>query len=523
MRVFKRTYKDKNGKKRQTPKWYVEFRDHNEIIRQSAAFVDKAATEELGRKLVKLVSCRVVREAPPPELQRWIEGLPPNLLKKLAKWDLLDGKRVAASKSLIDHLDDFKASLEARDNSPRHVKQVHSRAKRVIEGCGFRFWSEITPSKVMNYLHELRQDHRNDQGNVVRGSSAQTFNFYLQNTKQFCRWMVTDRRASENPLAHLKGLNVKTDRRHDRRALTVDECRLLLSKTAAGKTRRSMKGLERAMLYRLALETGLRANELYTLTRSSFDLESNPPTVTVRAAYSKHRRDDTLSLRPELAEALRQFLAKEHPDAQAFNMPKSNEIAKMFKADLKVAGILYRDGADRVVDFHALRHTFISNLAASGVHPKVAQTLARHSSISLTMDRYTHTLREQELDALAKLPDLTTAPATQAAKATGTDDRVAGTDCPSHCLSLPVSEGVSMGCDGLKSDPGEKGESPQNPCESGGSEDKRTIRPGGLEPPTCGLGNRRSVLLSYGRKLRVHCTPGGCGVQESSFTSIRSA
>ena len=31
----------------------------------------------------------------------------------------------------------------------------------------------------------------------------QTANFYLQAAKQFCKWMVRERRASESPLAHL--------------------------------------------------------------------------------------------------------------------------------------------------------------------------------------------------------------------------------------------------------------------------------------------------------------------------------
>ncbi len=39
---------------------------------------------------------------------------------------------------------------------------------------------------------------------------------------------------------------------------------------------------------------------------------------------------------------------------------------------------------------HALRHTFISNLARAGIHPKTAQALARHSTITLTLDRYSH-------------------------------------------------------------------------------------------------------------------------------------
>ena len=50
----------------------------------------------------------------------------------------------------------------------------------------------------------------------------------------------------------------------------------------------------------------------------------------------------------------------------------------------------YKDADGRCADFHCLRHTFITALAGSGVTPKTAQTLARHSTITLTMDRYTH-------------------------------------------------------------------------------------------------------------------------------------
>ena len=59
----------------------------------------------------------------------------------------------------------------------------------------------------------------------------------------------------------------------------------------------------------------------------------------------------------------------------------------------------------RFADFHALRHTAGSLLAAGQVSPKVAQTLMRHSDINLTMSRYTHSYRGQEIDAVGKLPD----------------------------------------------------------------------------------------------------------------------
>lgn len=48
------------------------------------------------------------------------------------------------------------------------------------------------------------------------------------------------------------------------------------------------------------------------------------------------------------------------------------------------------DNAGRFGDFPSLRHTFISNFTGCSVHLKVAQQLAQHSTITLTMGRYSH-------------------------------------------------------------------------------------------------------------------------------------
>ena len=59
-----------------------------------------------------------------------------------------------------------------------------------------------------------------------------------------------------------------------------------------------------------------------------------------------------------------------------------------------------------VADFYALRHTLITILASSGAHPKVAQVLARHSTITLTMDRYSHSRLVDLNTAVENLPSL---------------------------------------------------------------------------------------------------------------------
>lgn len=86
--------------------------------------------------------------------------------------------------------------------------------------------------------------------------------------------------------------------------------------------------------------------------------------------------------------------------------------------------LAYVDDAGRFADFHSLRHTFLSNLARSGVHPKLAQALARHSTITLTMDRYSHTVLGEQGEAVEALPSLAGA-TTQVQQATGTDGKPA--------------------------------------------------------------------------------------------------
>jgi hypothetical protein len=68
------------------------------------------------------------------------------------------------------------------------------------------------------------------------------------------------------------------------------------------------------------------------------------------------------------------------------------------------------DGQGRAYDFHALRHQFISDMVAAGVHPKDAQALARHGTITLTMDRYAHVRTANLRAALDRLPDLAGTP-----------------------------------------------------------------------------------------------------------------
>jgi len=65
------------------------------------------------------------------------------------------------------------------------------------------------------------------------------------------------------------------------------------------------------------------------------------------------------------------------------------DLLRVFSRDLAAASIARYDDRDRVVDVHALRHTFGTHLSRAGVAPRVAMAAMRHSSLELTMNIYT--------------------------------------------------------------------------------------------------------------------------------------
>jgi len=235
------------------------------------------------------------------------------------------------------------------------------------------------------------------------------------------------------------------------------------------------------MLYLLAAWTGYRKGEIGSLTSASFDLTSDPAIVTVAAGYSKRRRRDQQVLHPYVAAKLIDWLAAKSAESETILFPISRrsgsserDTAKMMERDLERARaqwlsefpdseqakhaksdyLCYKDREGRFADFHANRHTFITNLARAGVSPKTAQELARHSDIRLTLGLYTHTNLDDRAAAVRRLPSPQSKPARkEAAESNGVTDKRALTDETEKCQHLGSAQEAQDGKTGQVESP----------------------------------------------------------------------
>ena len=310
-----------------------------------------------------------------------------------------------------------------------------------------------------------------------------------------------------------------------------------------------MTGPERAILYWLALETGIRSSELRSLTRASFDLDSDVPTVTVEAAYSKRRRRDVQPLRFELAGLIRSFIANRTPTTRIFKMPRKENVAVMYRSDLtnareswidagtdpqsqanrKASDFLrYVDSQGRYADFHALRHSFITHLGRTGIHFKTAQDLARHSVPTLTA-RYTHGFKGDEVAAINALPDLSPR-LLRAEEATGTDGAPAysepGRNSLAPCLPkkgrFPDNE-VDSGIlnNDKKAASSKTAKAKKNKDFPDKNSIKSTRRWGARAVEWTGLENRRGLRVTVGSNptptVSMSLQPFRCGGQGQAY------
>lgn len=330
-------------------------------------------------------------------------------------------------------------------HAPRFVSLKHTYLNRFVRIGRITTIADLTVDNCERVLRAM----------VEAKKSARTVNLHRATIIAFANDLVRQGKLVGHTLNRLSRRDERVDRRHVRRALTDQEVTALLKTTvlrplaeygrmgtkkttkeckgratwtkvpltletlhvAADRAREVLQrrpnmiarleriGVERSLLYRLLLTSGMRKGEIMSLTVGQLALNDTPPVLRIPGSKTKNRQDATIPLHPNLVPELRKWhremleIARDQAMRAGHPLPKKlHDGTKVFKVANSFTSVLYRDmqvaGIERknargIVDVHSMRYTYATNLAKAGVHPRVAQGCLRHSKIDLTLRIYT--------------------------------------------------------------------------------------------------------------------------------------
>ena len=381
MRVYLRKWKDAAGRLREGKTWWVLFYVGGRRHHVSLKTRDKRAAELLAAQ-------RVQRE-------------------EMRRAGITSGFEDHDERPIEEHVQAFLATVRARGVVPKYLAEREQHLRAYVAHRGASRLKDLDLPSASAWLTELRET----------GLSHRSVNTRYAALAQFGRWLVTARRWAHDPFDGLKPLNEAEDQRHVRRALTPAEAGRLIQaaqerplrqaeaeRIHAGvskpeRERLARLGQTRAVCWSIMLGTGLRTGEVRRLRWQ----DVRDGVVHVPAASAKSRRDQSVPMPQRLAATLAAFKPRDAQPADTVIPPGAFPNGLTFDRDLEAAGILKHDASGRVVDRHALRHTFVTWIAAGGAHPKTTMALARHSSMDLSA-RYTDLALLDVRGAVERLP-----------------------------------------------------------------------------------------------------------------------
>ena len=162
--------------------WYIRLKDANGKWHMRKAYADKTASAALEVELMTKIERGQVGLIDPLEEQR--------------------------KRPLDEHLKDFEMHLEDRGNSLEHCELTVKRCRNIVERTKSKVIGDITTGRVEACLADFRRE----------GLSISTSNHYFRALRNFCRWLVNDRRTAENPIVGLSALKMTEQ---DKKQLTL--------------------------------------------------------------------------------------------------------------------------------------------------------------------------------------------------------------------------------------------------------------------------------------------------------------
>lgn len=351
-------------------KWYAVWKDGGKVVARVALCQDKRAAQA---KMVDL------------DRQREQEGAL-----------LVDPFKGAKKKAIDEWVALYLADLTATGRTQKYIQDTRNTISRVNRLLEIKCCDDYKVEKVEEWLKGLTCSSR-------RKNDCRNAPFY------FLNWMVEKRHLRENPLARV--MTFEKVAKQKRRALKLEDLEKLLvvarerplnaammvrrgnnKGLLLGKVKEATRqakialGLERWLVYKTAVLTGLRRKELKALKVCHLHLEDKPY-LHLPGHLTKNGNDANLPLQKEHASELKQFVAGKGEQDSVFRIPGAATCMDNLRRDLLAAGIPVEDAKGRVFVWHCFRKQTVSLLNKAGVHDRIRKLFLRHADANLT-DHY---------------------------------------------------------------------------------------------------------------------------------------
>jgi integrase len=287
-----------------------------------------------------------------------------------------------------------------------------SESHRCTKEARLAFWAghlhtldDVQLDRVELVLQELGQTGLPDRTQKARPLTGKTLAGYAGELSALTKWALDRDYLDRDPLRKLGCYAAEAQTK--RRAATAEEIRAILAAASNPRER---------LLFEAAFFTGLRASELRRLTARHIACDVLRSGIHL-AGVAKYDKRGLHPIPRPLAERLLEH-GKALPDGAPLFDVDRHPYRPLDRA-MKRAGVQKRTPEGRL-DFHALRTTYITMMDHLGLSGKETQQLARHSSMSVTFDRYAQPSPERMKAAVDRLWEGTNT------DTTGTQCKVAG-------------------------------------------------------------------------------------------------
>jgi site-specific recombinase XerD len=340
-------------------RWYGRYTDERGKVRNVALSTDRRAAFQMLSEIEKKVEKR-----------------------KSGLQSAVDDESL---RPIADLVEEFFAHLKAKGNVEDHNARMKTRLDNIVKGCKLDVLADLDAAKFVGWLETFA---------ATESLSQSTKNAYRVVAKSFVRWAIRSGKLAKDPLATVQANQKVTVKSIIRRALDDAEMAALLKTTLESKTSfRGLNGVQRHGLYVVALATGFRVKVLKWLRPGDFDLDSPEPNVSMATQLDKSKRGKVQPLPSEVVPLLQEFFRGKDPNERVWQgLDWKKYAAEMLRRDAEAAGIAVEvetiEGVSRL-DFHTLRHSYITSLGRKGVELRTAQLLAGHSSPTITA-KYSH-------------------------------------------------------------------------------------------------------------------------------------